>query len=607
MPFWCTSFFAQIDFSICVFLSALGYAFNEGLIGEENKMGKKVILMLCIMIIGLMPFCFGTIELTNEEKEWIAQHPVIYYGADEDFPPIEYWGEDGQFTGISSEYIHLVEKSTGLKIVIIPENWTTVLNHLNTGEIHVTSASVTEERKKTMVFTKPYIEIPSVIITRKDNATIGVVSDLNHAKIATVEGWAWNQRLKIAHPDAEIIPYASLLEAFNAVAFGAVDATVFDVATAGYIIEKNKITTLQMAGYYNSTTDLTFVVKKENALLHRILDKGVRAISDEQEKVIYDRWIRIQAPAIYKNENFMRAVGITALLMLSIFAWSISLRQEVKRRTKELQEANAELVTTIDDLRDLQSQLVYQEKMAALGSMVAGISHEVNAPLGIILTTVSNLEYHLEKTKQKFESQELKKSEMTQFFNELGETTGILNRSVESAIDLMKNFKTMSVDQMNESRETFDLCDYIQKIKSNMRYECKKRGVKIMTSCHEHLMLNSYPGAFSQVLTNLILNSIIHGFEDQTNGEITIEVKEEDTQITLYYSDNGKGMDESTLNKMYDAFYTSKKKVGSTGLGMYIVKNLVTEKLGGDIRCSSQPGKGVVFKILISKEAPTQS
>lgn len=559
-------------------------------------------LFIVWIIVSAIP-SYAAIELTEQEQRWLDAHKVIVYGADADFPPFDFVDENGQVTGICRAYLNQIEKNTGIRFAYKADKWSSILSTLDEGGVDFVSASVTEERKKTKLFTRQYIIIPSAVITRKDNLSIQREDDIDGMRISTVEGWAWNQDLKNDHPKAVLVQYPSLLAAFNAVAFGEVDATVQDLATAGYVIEQNKITTLKMAASYDLPLDLQFMMRKDQPELRSILDKASAAISQEQIDAIYAQWIRLRPQPFYENPAVIRTGLITVLLILIILAWSITLKMEVNKRTRALKNTNEELERTIDDLHMLQRQLIDQEKMAALGSLVAGISHEVNSPLGVIKTVVSFLGERTKTVGEHLRDKSLSGGELQSYLEEASDSIDVMDQSVGKAIDLMQNLKTVAADQMMENREVFDVCAYLSKIRGNLKYECRKRQVEIRVECTDPLRIFSYPGAFSQVITNLVMNSLIHGFGEMTGGIISISEEFLDDTLLIRYRDNGCGMDTETMARMYEPFFTTNKGKGGTGLGMHIIRTLVVDKLAGEIECLSNPGNGVEFTIRLPKHS----
>ncbi len=263
----------------------------------------------------------------------------------------------------------------------------------------------------------------------------------------------------------------------------------------------------------------------------------------------------------------------------------------------EIQNKNVELEKSLDELKSARAQLLEQEKWAAIGAFVAGIAHDVNTPLGSSITISSHLKKIVANSEKALSQGSLKKSQLIELYEDANESLEMLDRHLNQAADLIQNFKAVSVHQINEVEEEFDLCEYMNRIAIGMKYECKKKGARIEVNCEEVILYKGTPGLISQILTNLIANSLMHGFDSQASGLIRMAARERDGFVHIYYSDNGKGMDENTLKKVFVPFYTTKRSEGGSGLGMHIVHTLVTEKLEGSIDVKSEPDKGVYFDI----------
>lgn len=271
------------------------------------------------------------------------------------------------------------------------------------------------------------------------------------------------------------------------------------------------------------------------------------------------------------------------------------LEQRVTERTHELEES-------IETLKKTQSQLIESEKMASLGHLVAGVAHEINTPVGIGVTAITNLEEKVKDIKASFAAGQIKKSELEAFLENAEESSGIIYTNLTRAANLVKSFKQVAVDQTSEMPREFNIKHYIGDILMSLRPKLKHTVHDIVIKAPEDLIITSYPGVYMQIFSNLIMNSIIHGFEGIEHGVITIEVKQSEGSLTLIYSDNGKGMSHDQLARIYEPFYTTKRNTGGSGLGMNIVYNLVTRALGGTIFVSSEQNKGTMFIITVPLE-----
>ena len=265
-----------------------------------------------------------------------------------------------------------------------------------------------------------------------------------------------------------------------------------------------------------------------------------------------------------------------------------SLEITVEERTKELKE-------NIKNLQIAQKQLVQSEKMASLGNLVAGVAHEINTPVGISLTGITHFQHITNELKKLYEKDNLSQEEFEEYINTSYEISNSIYVSLVKAAELIKSFKQVAVDQSNEQLRKFNLKEYIEEILLSLHNKIKKTNHKIEIECDEKLYIKSYPGAISQILTNFIMNSLIHGFKDKNDGHIKISAKKIDNNLQIIYTDDGKGIPKENLEKIFDPFFTTNRENGGSGLGLNIVYNLVENRLHGKIEAKSIVGDGVTF------------
>lgn len=269
------------------------------------------------------------------------------------------------------------------------------------------------------------------------------------------------------------------------------------------------------------------------------------------------------------------------------------LESRVDRRTADLSVANRELKETLDRLTHTQGQLVEAERLASLGGLVAGVAHEINTPIGISVTAASHLEEEATRISRLTQSGELKRSDLQRFEQASLESSRLILRNLQRAAQLVRSFKQVAVDQTDEARRVVDLEVCINEILVTLGPALKRIPHQITVHATEPVVCNTAPGALYQVISNLVMNSIIHGFADGRTGAIDIRVSRDDEHAVIEYRDNGVGMDELTCSRMFDPFFTTRRGSGGSGLGMHVVYNLVTKALGGTIVVDSAPGKGI--------------
>ncbi len=284
----------------------------------------------------------------------------------------------------------------------------------------------------------------------------------------------------------------------------------------------------------------------------------------------------------------------------NLMAYRVELEETVKARTKELEESNETLSMSLSQLKHAQKELIQNEKLVSLGTLVSGIAHEVNTPLGIAITAASHLKEELRTTSAALDDNKLTKSGFEAFLSSAFETESLLSNNLNRAAKLIKSFKMVAVDQSSEEERIINLSGYIDEIILSLRPKLKHTDIQIIKNIPSNIDIKVTPGPLAQICTNLVMNSIIHGFSNgQKSGAITISAQKEDENIALTYSDTGIGMDQETLKRIYDPFFTTRRADGGSGLGMNIVYNLVTSKLNGTIESKSDIGEGFSVKMII--------
>ena len=285
-----------------------------------------------------------------------------------------------------------------------------------------------------------------------------------------------------------------------------------------------------------------------------------------------------------------------------------SLERKVKERTIEIEEKNEklkqqkeELQTTLDYLRKTQAQLIESEKLSALGGLVAGVAHEINTPVGIGVTAASNLQEEIEKMAALFEQDKISRKDFKEFLEYSVDSVNLILKNLERTAELVQSFKQVSADQLSEQQRVFNFRSYLDDIIRSLYPKFKPKEVEFEIVCDENLELNSYPGAYAQIFTNLLLNSFIHGFDEKKSGKISIHISAGVHMLKIEYRDDGKGISKTDLPHIFEPFFTSEKHQG-TGLGLNIVYNLVKQKLKGTVFCESEPGRGVLFLIEIPNQ-----
>ncbi len=335
-----------------------------------------------------------------------------------------------------------------------------------------------------------------------------------------------------------------------------------------------------------------------------------------------DPWSVIVFQRQTDNLSIVALVGLFALLILCCIAITLQLiNRNILRPVLQIQQGMSSIVAgqmdvKLDEsehneigalasdinkmtyaLRQHQQRIDENDKMVSLGNLVAGVAHEINTPLGIGVTTSSYMKKVNNDSRQALNEGRFTRDALVNYMETMDESLDLLDYNLNRGSTIIQSFKQIAVDLTYEAQEQFNVLQHINNVVISLTHEYKKGNHTFHISCDEGLEIKSYPGAFAQIFTNLIMNSILHGFQGRKNGQIDIEASVQDGAFLLRYGDNGCGISPENLEKIFTPFFTTRKSMGGSGLGLNIVHNLVTKKLNGTIAVDSQPGLGTVFTI----------
>lgn len=282
------------------------------------------------------------------------------------------------------------------------------------------------------------------------------------------------------------------------------------------------------------------------------------------------------------------------------------LESRVDARTLALSDSNSALSQALKNLQAAQTDLLQKDKLASLGALVAGVAHELNTPIGNSILVASSLETTAAALREGLLGGNIKKSEAVDATRHLTEGCDMLTRNLVRAGEMIANFKQVAVDQTSEKRRTFDLAKVVQEVVDSLRHQFKGTPHRLAVDVPAGITMDSYPGPLGQVITNLVMNSLVHAFDPVHEGVLTITAETRGADgVRLSVNDNGCGISQANLSKVFDPFFTTKFGQGGSGLGLNIVYNIVTGTLGGTIEVSSTLGTGSTFTMRMPKAAPT--
>ncbi|HEX7646534.1 MAG TPA: ATP-binding protein [Noviherbaspirillum sp.] len=285
---------------------------------------------------------------------------------------------------------------------------------------------------------------------------------------------------------------------------------------------------------------------------------------------------------------------------MELTALNETLESKVAQRTAELEAANASLVKALDDLQRTQAELVRTAQLAGLGTLVAGVAHELNTPIGNGLTIVTTLAHETRVMKSGYEEGRLKRSMLDTYIRNVEDIYEVLERNLVRAGDIVSHFKQLSVDQASDVRRRFVLSDVVRDTMTAISPRIRKTPYRVVLELESGIEMDSYPGTISQILANFITNALAHAFDGRTGGSMTIRsATMEEDMVELSFIDDGNGIPEEVLQHVFEPFFTTRFGQGGSGLGLYVVYNQVHKLLGGRIDVASEPGCGTTFRLLL--------
>ena len=273
----------------------------------------------------------------------------------------------------------------------------------------------------------------------------------------------------------------------------------------------------------------------------------------------------------------------------------------------ERKRAEAALQATLRNLREAQNSLIEAEKLAALGRLVAGVAHEINSPVGVSLTVASTLERKSATFAAEAAHGDIRRSSLNDFLESTRDASSQLVANLNRAAELVKSFKQVAADRNHSDQRSFDIGDLTEQVLMSLRAGLRKHHLMLNVECQPNLTMNSYPGPYGQVLTNLFLNSITHAFAEGEAGTIDLRVRASGSDdVEILFADDGCGMSFAVRHQAFNPFFTTRRDQGCTGLGLHIVHNIVTHRLGGKLSLDSEPGGGTTIQLVLPRVAPAE-
>lgn len=581
-------------------------------------------IWLAILLFLLVASPFGcsqdeaedkTLPLSQQERKWLADHPVIRLAPDPAYPPIEYFDENGEFKGVAADYIELISQKMGIEFEIVHlGTWDEVIGKAKSRQIDMLSAATnTPQRSEYMLFTFPYIDFPSAIIVEKSVKGTLTLEKISGMKVAVVSGYADHELIAYDYPELDFVMVQDVSTGLKEVSFGTVDAFVTQLATATYYIEKEGITNLRIAGETDYAIKLALASRNDWPELNRILAKGLAQISEKEKQAIYKKWVHLEQEPLFARRDFwipvLGSLGVVIIVIAGILAWNRSLKHQVNEKSKELlneltqrKQAEEDLSRLYQEVKTLNLELEEKVKERtgqleeavqaaeianhAKSDFLASMSHELRTPLNAVIGFSQLLqEQYFGKLNEK----------QAEYVTDILESGQHLLSLINDILDLAK----IEAGKMELELSKVIIKDLLGSSLIMIKEKALVHGISLdidTTEDLENLKIMVDERRVKQVMFNLLSNAVKF---TPDGGAIRVEGKKEEEEIIISVSDTGIGIAPEEQERVFEEFYqtrnTIKDKTPGTGLGLPVTKSIV-KMHGGRIWVESEgPDKGSRF------------
>jgi len=532
----------------------------------------------------------NALQLSEKEKRWLRDHPVIRVGIDQNWPPIESIDEKGRHSGVSASYLKLLEKRLGVHFEVdySRRHWSDSIRSVQNKELDMLScAAITDKRRENLLFSRPYLKQSVVIVADSDVGFVNDLNDLSGKKVSVVRSYATEEFLREHYP--KIIPVVSdtSLEALQRVASGEAYACIEGLGIVSHLIERHNLKQLKVVGETPYRYELAFAFRNDWGMLATISDKVLASITPSEYEEIHGRWLVMERNEPVNYRLVWGVVGFMGILFILIAYKNRRLDVLVRQRTDELEAFNQrlqeEIEKAVEKNRKQEKLLMQQAKMAEIGSMLESIAHQWRQPLNIlgISMTRLNLSCAIDGNKESAKVVEIAEAQI---------------EYMSQTIDDFRNFF-----KQDKSQVLLNINTLANDVEALLGPLLSRKKIIIERDIDPMIEVLVYPNELKQVVINLV-NNAREAIEQNRGKERVIRIRcvEDDRYCTIVIEDTGGGIPVDIIDKIFDPYFTTKFESQGTGIGLYMAKMIIEKHFLGKLSVYNTP-KGACFEIRLNR------
>lgn len=538
----------------------------------------------------------SVMHLNEKEKAWLKAHPVVRVGIDHNWAPVESIDEKGRHSGISASYLELLEKRLGIHFEVdySRQLWSDSIRAVQKKELDMLScAAITDKRKESLLFSRPYLKQSIVIVADSDVGYINDLNDLGGKKVAVVRSYATEEYLRKNHPNITPVLADNALEALQKVESGEAYACIEGLGVVSYLIERNGLKHLKVVGETPYRYELSFAFRNDWGMLASISDKVLASMTPSEYQEIHGRWMVMEREKPVNYIIIWSVAGFLAILFLLIVYKNRRLDVLVRQRTDELEIFNQRLQEEIEKAvaknRKQEKLLMQQAKMAEIGSMLESIAHQWRQPLNILGLSMTRLSLSCSLGGSK----------------EASNVIDIAEAQIEYMSQTIDDFRNFF--KQDRSQIPVNINDLVNDVQALLGPLLVRKKISVKREIDPSMNVLVYPNELKQVLINLI-NNAREAIEHHRGAErwILIRSQSDERYCTISVEDSGGGIPMTIIDKIFDPYFTTKFESQGTGIGLYMAKTIIEKHFLGKLSVYNTP-KGACFDIRLNRAVQADS